>query len=86
MSGDMGEIFTAMRQASQEKRAKNRERSQALLVKAGIQFTTHNNGAHLVVAERYDFWPGTGYWRARGENTARRGVHKLIARILATQP
>lgn len=79
--GDMGEIFNAMKEASKEKRANNRDRSTEILVVAGIPFVSKNNGAHLIVAERYDFWPGTGLWMERGKAKKHRGIRSLIERI-----
>ena len=81
MTSDMGEMFTALRKVRQEKRAQNRESSAEILRAAGIPFESKNSGAHLIVAGRYDFWPGTGLWVARGERTKHRGVRKLIARL-----
>lgn len=73
------------REASQAKRASNRENGARRLRAAGIEFTEHNAGAHLVVAGRYDYWPGTGLWQARGDRTQQRGVARLIARIRHNQ-
>jgi hypothetical protein len=81
--GDMDDDFRAMHKANQEKRESNRGASARMLTAAGITFVTKNDGAHLIVAERYDFWPGTGLWMARGDKTKRRGVVNLIKRIKA---
>lgn len=78
---DMAETFNAMREHSKEKRASNRDRSTEILVLAGIPFVSKNNGAHLVVAERYDFWPGTGLWIERGTSKKHRGIRSLVQRI-----
>ena len=78
---DVSAMWREHRAASQEKRASNRDRSAALLQEAGIQFVSKNGGAHLIVAERYDFWPGTGLWMARGDKSKSRGVKRLIQRI-----
>lgn len=74
----MGEFFNDLRKFRQEKRADNRESSRQLLLDAGIPFQERNGGAHLIVAERFDFWPGTGKWIERGTKTYRRGVFNLI--------
>lgn len=79
--GDMSDTFTAMRKEGQAKRASNRESSAKLLQDAGIPFERKNGGAHLIVAGRYDFWPGTGVWIVREDGTKSRGVRKLIARV-----
>lgn len=93
---DLGETFRAMADMSKAKRAANRDSSPRILEEAGISFSAHNEGAHLVVSsafETIDFWPGTGLWisRMRGTgtwNTRRdgkgkrgRGVHNLIKRL-----
>lgn len=78
---DMGEDFKELKKISQAKRERNRESSSQLLREAGISFVEKNNGAHLIVNDRYDFWPGTGLWMARGDKTKQRGVMKLIKRI-----
>lgn len=76
----IGETFRAMREESQERRAHHREASPRLLREAGIPFTEHNGGAHLIVDNppTVDFWPGTGKWIVRGTNKKMRGVLHLI--------
>lgn len=78
MSDDMGEMYDAMKEASKEKRANNRDRSTEILVVAGVPFVSKNNGAHLIVAERFDFWPGTGLWKERGGRKTGRGIRGLL--------
>lgn len=82
---DIAEAGRAMRAESQARRARHRDSSAAMLRGAGIPFESRNGGAHLIVAGRYDFWPGTGLWMARGDKAKRRGVRKLIARIKAQE-
>ena len=78
---DIGEIFAGQREASQAKRASNREASRRLLDDADVAFTVHNDGAHLVVEQRWDFWPGTGKWIDRQGGKYRRGVFTLLRAI-----
>ena len=78
---DIGGMYRALREQSQMKRATNRNQSARLLTEAGIPFESKNGGAHLIVAGRYDFWPGTGLWMARGDKAKQRGVVKLVRRI-----
>lgn len=78
---DMAFIWRAQKEASQQKRAENRENSASILKENGIEFTEHNLGAHLVVkasAKTVDFWPGTGKWIVRGGGKTSRGVYNLI--------
>jgi hypothetical protein len=75
------EFWRDVRKTKQDKRASNRDRSTEILVIAGIPFVSKNNGAHLIVAERYDFWPGTGLWMERGKSRKHRGIRSLVERI-----
>lgn len=66
-----------------EKRAQNRTDSKRILSELGIEFTEHNNGAHLKVGA-VDFWPGTGLWR--GPSGEGRGVMNLISHLDKVDP
>lgn len=81
---EMGEMFRERREHSKMKRAQNRQNSVELLTEKNIPFTSNNGNVHLVVAERYDFWPGTGLWSDRHDKQSKqknRGVFSLIKRI-----
>jgi hypothetical protein len=80
---DLGETFRAMKEHSQQKRARNRESSAAVLTRNGLQFESKNNGSHLIVTmpdgSKVDFWPGTGLWHTRGTPQVKdRGVYHLV--------
>lgn len=67
-----------------DKRAQNREYSTEHLRKQGVEFTSHNNGAHLVVIsgrQAIDFWPGTGKFITRSTGRKGRGVFNLLKEI-----
>lgn len=77
----MYNIWKGYKEASQEKRAKNRENSADLLTKKEIPFIEHNGGAHLVVNHKgkfIDFWPGTGKYIVRGSKTKGRGIFNML--------
>lgn len=78
---EIGDAFAALREVSQIKRASNRENGARLLREAGIDYTSHNNHAHLVIRDRWDYWPGTGKWIDRRGGKHRRGVAGLLAAI-----
>ncbi|UCV26741.1 hypothetical protein [Ferribacterium limneticum] len=62
------ECMKAMNQARKDARTQRRENTPDLLDQAGVLFTEHNEGAHLVVESHLgyiDFWPGTGRWKTR---------------------
>lgn len=62
-------------------RANNRAKSASLLKAAGIPFETRNEGAHLIIADTWDFWPGTGLWKHRHIGRQGRGVLPLLEAI-----
>lgn len=81
--GDMGDVFRDMRKHGQEKRARNRLTSAELLEKNGFSFTSHNDGAHLIVTHGAwiaDFWPGTGRWAIRNQKKSF-GVESLMVAL-----
>ena len=78
--GDMADVFNEWNKQKQEKRASNRAASAELLSNQGIQYTTKNGGAHLIVEGKdcfIDFWPGTGRWITR-TGTKGFGVRNLV--------
>lgn len=79
----MGELFNAHKARQQAKRRSNTEFSTELLRENGVAFTSHNAGAHLIVATRWDFWPSTGKYRERRGRPGKplrtgRGVRNLM--------
>ena len=85
---DEAEAWRALKLLKQEKRASNRQSSAELLTASGIVFTSHNNGAHLIVegpTTHIDFWPGPGRWNCR---TGKKGfgVLNLIQYVKRGQP
>lgn len=79
MSGsDIGEAFAAIREMQREKKYSNRISSTSLLEKHGISFISKNNGIHLIVSDRWDFWPSTGKFIDRQTKKQGRGVFNLI--------
>lgn len=79
--GDMAEVFAGWREMKQKKKRSNLAQSTAQLVSAGIPFTSHNGGVHLVLMkgeQPIDYWPSTGLWWIRGTSNKRRGIQKLI--------
>ena len=77
---DDGEMWCAYKKMRQEKRASNREFGAIQLFNAGVPFTKHNNGAHLIVEGKVgfvDYWPGTGKWKGR-DGTTGFGIRNLL--------
>lgn len=65
------------------KKFRNKETSTFMLKHAGVVFESKNNGSHLVIENRIDFWPGTGLWIERNTGTRRRGITHLLATLEA---
>lgn len=79
--GDMADDFNAMRQESQDRRARNRQSSTQILEHYRVRFSIRNGGAHLIVEHndsKVDFWPGTGKWIPRDYDINGRGVFSLL--------
>ena len=70
----------AERKAEQEQRRAARKSAPDKLRAAGISFTEHNKGAHLIIdaGGRIDFWPGTGRWIVFGSKKKQEGIDNLI--------
>lgn len=62
---EIAEGFRAMKLERQTKRASMKAQNTAALTATGVPFTSHNEGAHLIVCG-FDFWPSTGQWIERG--------------------
>lgn len=81
---DETEFWRANREESQLRRATNREHAAQELKRKGVPFSSHNDGAHLVlkIGQRtVDYWPGTGLWVVRGtrDDQRQRGLQRLLA-------
>ena len=83
MTSEIGETFKALRESSRSRRANNRSKSADMLRAAGVAFVERNGGAHLIVAGRWDAWPGTGLWIDRTTKERGRGVRELIRAVRA---
>ena len=85
MGNKPGDYFRNRKAGSKEKRAYNKEQSTAHLERDGIPFTSHNDGAYLIVDLEgivIDFWPGTGFWRSR-KGAEGRGIRTLLGYLKA---
>ncbi len=79
---DIGEMFKDLKAVDQQERSTLRANAPKRLQEVGIEFTSHNGGAHLIVKGHscdFDFWPGTEKWRARGQKSQMNyGIDSLI--------
>jgi hypothetical protein len=67
---------------TEEKNYEKRILSTVMLSKKNVDYTSHNEGRHLVVKgdiDEVDFWPGTGKWVGRDKKkTSGYGVDTLL--------
>ncbi len=78
---DDAEMWKVHNERGKAKRAYNREASAQILIEAGVPFETKNSGSHLIIADTWNFWPGTGYWREIRGTRNGRGVYSLLAML-----
>lgn len=76
--GEMAEVLNAMRQHKKHSRANNTVKRTELLKSHGIKFESKNNGAHLILEHRFDFWPSTGLWIDRETKKRGGGIPRLL--------
>lgn len=65
---EVSEMWSDYKKIKQDARTQRRNDAPLFLRAAGIPFTEHNNGAHLVLDTHLgfvDFWPGTTKWKTR---------------------
>lgn len=77
---ELGDDFRYMKKKRQAASEERRKRAPLALDNAGIPFTSHNAGAHLIIEGPkafIDYWPGTGKWIERGGHQGF-GLRKLI--------
>lgn len=69
------------RQKRIDKRNANKEAATAKLTELGIEFASRNGGLHLIVQDRWDYFPSTGKYidrRATGPHGTGRGLRNFI--------
>lgn len=85
---DWAEFTRQKREESKARRAGYRAHAANRLDELGIPYTSHNEGAHLVVRGNnglIDYWPGTGKFIARNGKKGR-GLQGVLKLCSATKP
>lgn len=78
------EHFKAQRKGRQSAATQRRSNAPAVLAQAGVGFSSHNGGAHLIVTGTQgfiDFWPGTEKWQDRETGQKGFGLNALLKHI-----
>jgi hypothetical protein len=74
----MNEAFKGSYDYQRQKKQNNLSQSTDILIKNKIAFESHNNGIHLVVMNRWDYWPSTGLFIDRTNKKQGRGIFNLL--------
>jgi hypothetical protein len=82
---ELGDDFRTFREYQKKRKRQDylKAKPEQCLAEAGIGFTTHNEGLHLIVENNekpIDFWPTTGRWISRNGKEGF-GVKSLIEYI-----
>ena len=78
---EMGDMWRAEKERGQKNRERNRKYGLEKLQSLGLPIQVKNNGVHIIVMDKFDYWPGTGLWKERGYGDYERGIKKLLKRI-----
>lgn len=85
MGQEESEMWREWKKMKQDARAQRRENAPEQLEAAGIPFTVHNGGAHLILDTHLgfvDFWPGTTKWKTRTfPEQSGHGLTKLLTLV-----
>lgn len=77
MSGDMGEIFNALREHRRTCHRKQNVENMLIINQSGFAYAARNGGEVLLFREagfpKCDFYPSTGRWRVAGDKRTYRG-------------
>jgi hypothetical protein len=85
LDAETKEYYGSLREQNQEKHERNRRYATILLDAENVKFVPKNHGAHIIIANRWDLWPGTGKWRDRKVNKYSHGLGNLIKLIKETK-
>lgn len=83
MASEIGDMWKDVREHRKRVRWGRVESVPQALARLGIEFTSKNNGVHLIVthgSETVDFWPGSGLWIYRSGRRGR-GFNALVATL-----
>jgi hypothetical protein len=71
-------IYELNREESRRRRAEHRDNATKILSSRNVPHVVKNEGAHLIVCDRWDFWPGTGLFIDRKNKKKGRGIFNLL--------
>lgn len=71
-------------EATRIKKTHNKICSTSILQSMGINIEIKNNGIHIIVDNKIDFWPTTGKYIVRKNQKKGRGVFNMIKELKRT--
>lgn len=81
-----GDYFKALREYTKRQKRYRLKANTAELLRLKIPFVSKCDGVHLVIAERWDFWPSTGKWFDRVKSKRGHDFQTLLSSITAAYP
>lgn len=78
-----GDFYKALRDVTKNEKRARLKASTDELVRLGIDFVSKNDGVHLIISNRWDFWPSTGKWFDRVRMKRGHNLETLLTSINA---
>lgn len=76
--GDLRHAYKEYNEAKRELRDEFLRRDSLVLADTGLPIIRMNDGYHLRIADRVDFWPTTGTWREFRGGAHGRGIASML--------
>lgn len=80
MTKESRDFHREMRESAAQRKDDNAARAIALLQERGVVYEL-KTGSHVVIQERWDFWPTTGRWKDRTTHQQGNGVQALLQAV-----
>lgn len=80
------DFYRAMKEDGRREKYDRLKTNTAELGRRKIPFASKNNGLHLIIADRWDFWPSTGKWFDKVRMKRGHDIESLLASITTVLP
>lgn len=80
------ELYKFLRDHARCEKRDRLKANTAELERRKIPFAAKNDGVHLIIADRWDFWPSTGKWFDRTRMKRGHDLQPLLSSITAVLP
>lgn len=80
------DFYRAMKEDGRRAKYDHLVANTAELERRKIPFASKNDGLHLIIADRWDFWPSTGKWFDKVRMKRGHDIESLLSSITAVLP